>query len=610
MPDLAPKPVVTTEAQALSNESLISGLLGLFTAMFLPATPLVIYEAFWVHRLFRGEYWSDAFTPWMTVGFLVAALASWLMFWCPANPIYEMKTLQDETLVKKCRDQSIGATAVDSKEKVLVVGCGFAGLAMSASLIRRGIPFDAVDAQDDIGGLWYTGGYNNVHILSSRRITEFKDWPMPAGCPEFPSQKVMLEYFRSYADKWKIRDFTKFNTYAKLVEPVDGGETGYKVTLETGTKPHKQYGSTPETKATDEKKDEAEANQMTVDVRQYKAVVICVGHHRLARHIHNKVPGNFTGEVMHSSQYKKPEQLEGKRVLTVGAGNSAMDITVEAAKYGVEAHNSMRQGRWMSPRTIFGIPSLELAGPWWPMWFVRFVQQAAVMFNHGNYSRYGLSMPNHRFGDFHPTISVAFLEHISFGEIKPHCGLQKYNGKTVTFTDGTSTDIDLIIYCTGYDLRFPLLDDSKLIDYVQGIPFLVYGSGVPKRRNLYLFGVQQPRYGGGPLLTRGAELVAEAIETQNFLPKGVNVLDYLGKIFLPYEFPTLRPTNTTVIDCPDALTCPFSFTKRMQIGRCMMAALPRLARQFPMVTRDYIYDVELVRSENEAKKAARQKKTV
>eukprot|EP01068_Selenidium_serpulae_P012697 Selendium_serpulae@DN5865_c0_g1_i3.p1 len=221
MPDLAPKPVVTTEAQALSNESLISGLLGLFTAMFLPATPLVIYEAFWVHRLFRGEYWSDAFTPWMTVGFLVAALASWLMFWCPANPIYEMKTLQDETLVKKCRDQSIGATAVDSKEKVLVVGCGFAGLAMSASLIRRGIPFDAVDAQDDIGGLWYTGGYNNVHILSSRRITEFKDWPMPAGCPEFPSQKVMLEYFRSYADKWKIRDFTKFNTSFSVFQLLD-----------------------------------------------------------------------------------------------------------------------------------------------------------------------------------------------------------------------------------------------------------------------------------------------------------------------------------------------------------------------------------------------------
>ena len=42
--------------------------------------------------------------------------------------------------------------------------------------------------------------------------------------------------------------------------------------------------------------------------------------------------------------------------------------------------------------------------------------------------------------------------------------LQKVEGKTCTFKDGTTKDIDAIILCTGYQHHFPFLgDDLRLV---------------------------------------------------------------------------------------------------------------------------------------------------
>jgi hypothetical protein len=47
---------------------------------------------------------------------------------------------------------------------------------------------------NDVGGNWYHGVYETVHIISSRRTTEYKDVPMPADWPDFPSAEQVLTY--------------------------------------------------------------------------------------------------------------------------------------------------------------------------------------------------------------------------------------------------------------------------------------------------------------------------------------------------------------------------------------------------------------------------------
>src|SRR5262249_53674329 len=69
------------------------------------------------------------------------------------------------------------------EEKSAVVGAGFCGLGVAAALKRRRIPFDVLEADDQIGGNWYRGVYESLHIASSRRITEFPDDPMPEDYP-------------------------------------------------------------------------------------------------------------------------------------------------------------------------------------------------------------------------------------------------------------------------------------------------------------------------------------------------------------------------------------------------------------------------------------------
>jgi len=44
-----------------------------------------------------------------------------------------------------------------------------------------------LEADDQLGGNWYRGVYDTVHIISSRKRTEYADYP------DFPSRAQMLK---------------------------------------------------------------------------------------------------------------------------------------------------------------------------------------------------------------------------------------------------------------------------------------------------------------------------------------------------------------------------------------------------------------------------------
>ena len=83
---------------------------------------------------------------------------------------------------------------MSTTDKLLVLGAGPIGLCVAKALKRHGIAYDQVDASDGIGGNGHHGVYEAAHIISSRRTTEFSDYPMPASFPDFPSRKNMLDY--------------------------------------------------------------------------------------------------------------------------------------------------------------------------------------------------------------------------------------------------------------------------------------------------------------------------------------------------------------------------------------------------------------------------------
>src|SRR6476659_2866566 len=77
-------------------------------------------------------------------------------------------------------------------DKVCIIGAGSSGLAAAKTFAERGIPFDCLEREDDIGGLWNetTGTgvvYDTTYLVSSRKYTGFEDYPMPEDYPTYPS---------------------------------------------------------------------------------------------------------------------------------------------------------------------------------------------------------------------------------------------------------------------------------------------------------------------------------------------------------------------------------------------------------------------------------------
>src|SRR5712672_2979190 len=152
----------------------------------------------------------------------------------------------------------------DRRDRMAVIGAGPVGLGMAKALKERGIAYDQLEADDDVGGNWYHGVYRTAHIISSRKTTEYADYPMPAHYPDFPSRAQMVEYLRDYARHFSLRPHIEFGAKVVLVRP-----------------------------RADELWDVGVAGEQRI----YKGVLVCNGHHWSKRW--PAYPGRFTGDYIH-----------------------------------------------------------------------------------------------------------------------------------------------------------------------------------------------------------------------------------------------------------------------------------------------------------------------
>ncbi len=421
----------------------------------------------------------------------------------------------------------------DTRGRIALIGAGFAGLGMARALKKRGIEFDHFEKENAVGGNWRHGVYDTAHIISSRKTTEYGDFPMPEHYPDFPSAKQMADYLDSYADHFRLRETILFNT--EVADAAPEGDA-WRVTLASG----REF--------------------------MYDGVIVANGHHWDCRF--PEYPGDFTGKWMHSKQYKNPSVLKNKRVLVIGGGNSACDVAVEAARFARESHISLRRGYWFMPKTVFGAPTVELMKAWMPPWLLRLITRLMLRVVVGDYRKYGLQKPDHRPFDKHPTINSQLLYFLKHGTITPHGDVARFEGRDVIFQNGERKTFDVVICGTGFHVSFPFLRPGVL-SYTNGMPDLVGGAIPLGRRNLFLFGLGQPRYGAGPLITAGAELVCDAVETQRRMDMPIG--DVLRKLGQPL-------VRSWVMD-------PFAVLRRIRMGRRIMPFLPRLARFYARKTK-------------------------
>jgi dimethylaniline monooxygenase (N-oxide forming) len=88
--------------------------------------------------------------------------------------------------------------------------------------------------------------------------------------------------------------------------------------------------------------------------RDYRAVIIANGHLWDPRW--PNFPGVFSGTAIHSGEYRTAAPFDGKSVLVVGIGNSAVDIAVDLCKRAKSVSLSTRTGAYIMPKYLMGIP--------------------------------------------------------------------------------------------------------------------------------------------------------------------------------------------------------------------------------------------------------------
>jgi hypothetical protein len=183
---------------------------------------------------------------------------------------------------------------------------------------------------------------------------------------------------------------------------------------------------------------------------------------------------------------------------------------------------SARRGAWILPKYVGSTPTDELGRQTplvtrLPFAVLRAMYHRKILKQQGAPQDYGLPEPDHKLGEAHPTISSEILPRIGHGRVKPKPNIERFDGGSVRFEDGSVERIDSIVWCTGYKISFPFLSGEVLEARDNVVP--LYRRVVhPDRPGLYFIGLVQPLGAIMPLAEAQSEWLADVIEGRAELP--------------------------------------------------------------------------------------------
>ena len=394
-------------------------------------------------------------------------------------------------------ETDVHQSAPDARTRadICIIGAGSSGVAVAKALKQQGLAFDCFEKGSDIGGMWryendngLSSAYASLHIDTSRENLGYPDFPLPKTCPDFPSHRDFLRHLEAYADHFGIRPLITFRTSVEEVTPAE--DERWRVRLDSG------------------------------ETRTYDSVIVANGHLWDPRW--PDFPGKFHGHQIHSHHYRTAAPFEGKDVLVVGLGNSAVDIAVDLCRRASSVTISTRRSAWIMPKYLMGIPvdrwsaflsrRLRL-----PTRLTRTLMSKLIRLAVGDQSRFGVPRPAHPMWREHATLSQELLPYIGHGWIAVKPDIARLDGEHVHFKDGSSQRFDAIIHATGYKASFPFLSPEVFHVGKEGAD-LYRRMVLPDRPGLFFAGLVQPIGPTIPLVEIQARWIASVLSKRMTLP--------------------------------------------------------------------------------------------
>ncbi len=377
-------------------------------------------------------------------------------------------------------------------------------MAAMHSLIAADLDFDCFEATDRMGGHWHTD-YDSLHLITPRDGSGFRGHPMPEHWADFPRRSQMVEYLEGYADHHDLRSRVTFDTRVERLAPIgEGASQGWDVVTSDGER------------------------------RRYDGVLVANGHNSVP--FIPKVAGSFPGKMIHSVEYRNPDDIEGRRVLVVGSGNSGCDIASELAQAGYDIVFSVRSGHVFQPKSFFGKPRGTLRVMKLPPRLLDPVLRGMIRMAVGRPETYGLPKPVAKsLNDQRPVVNSLVLHWIQHGRVDPVPGISHFDGANVVFVDGSTREVDTVVWATGFQASLPFLGDD-LIQRREGIPLRVAGCILPANgpARLYFVGLCAPRGPQLPVYSDQSEVIVDMLDLQERIDRP------LAEIFSAADVPEWR----------------------------------------------------------------------
>jgi len=349
--------------------------------------------------------------------------------------------------------------------EVVIVGAGSAGLATGALLRRAGLAPLLLEAGPEPGAAWRER-YDRLRLHTPRLLSGLPGHRIPRRFGRWVARDDLLEYFHEYAGAERL----DVRTHAR-VERIEPDGDAWR--LETSQEPLRA-----------------------------EAVIVATGYNGTP--FVPDWPGRdgFAGELLHSTDYRNPQQYRDRDVLVVGAGNSGAEIATDVADGGAaRSRLSVRTPPQILRRATAGIPAQAIgiairAVP--PSW-VDPISKAQRRLSIPDLAAQGLPRPeigvltSFITTGTTPVLDVGIVAAVRRGRVEVVAAVDGFDGTDVLLADGSRIDPDVVIAATGFRAGLDELVGHLGILEGRGLP--VATDGEPALPGLWFVGFK-PTLGG------------------------------------------------------------------------------------------------------------------
>ena len=368
--------------------------------------------------------------------------------------------------------------------QVLVIGAGPAGLAAGAALKSRGIDPVLLDASERVGDSWRRH-YDRLHLHTVRWLSGLPGMSIPKSYGKWVPRDGVIRYLKAYAKRNDLS--VRHRTEVKRIERSGSGWQAY-------------------------------TNEGPISADH---VIVATGFNRKPRIPDWPGLDGYSGDLIHSTEYRNPEPYAGRSVLVVGPGNSGSEIAVDLVKGGAgDVTISVRTPPNIMRRDIAGFPS-QVTGVMMrhlPRRVVDTLARGMRRLAFGDLTPYGLPVPDRGVytrlteDNVVPILDIGLVGLIKKGRVRVAAAVTGFDGDNVILADGNRIRPDAVIAATGFERGLEELVGHLGVLGKHGRPLVRGADTHPNAPNLYFIGFANPISGALREAKIEARRIARAIK--------------------------------------------------------------------------------------------------